>query len=100
MKNNIFIHADDFGYSENISKDILSCIDGGIVNSVSVMVYGNQEYYEKIKLSERKNHWLYFHYFNVVLSSLAILVICYSMKKKSEKDNVNEQEHVRLAGAV
>ena len=33
--------------AENISQDILSCIDDGIVNSVSVMVYGNHEYYEK-----------------------------------------------------
>ena len=55
MDNNIFIHADDFGYSENISKDILSCIDGGIINSVSVMVYGKQKYYEKIKKSNLKS---------------------------------------------
>lgn len=58
------------------------------------------DYYEKIKLSERKNNWLYFHYFNVVLSSLAILVICYLMKKKVENKDVNQQGHVRLTGAV
>ena len=59
------------------------------------------DYYKEIKLSERQNHWIYFHYFNVLFSSLAIIVICYIMKKKAENGSTtNEQEHVRLAGAV
>ena len=35
MKNLMCIHADDYGYSQNISKDILFCVDNGLVNSVS-----------------------------------------------------------------
>lgn len=58
------------------------------------------DYYEGIKLSERKNNWIYFHYCNVVLSSLVILVICYAIEKKDEKEIVNVQENVRLTGAV
>ena len=32
------IHADDYGYSENISQNILDCYKNGIINSLSVMI--------------------------------------------------------------
>ena len=91
MDNNIFIHADDFGYSENISKDILSCIDGGIINSVSVMVYGKQKYYEKIKKSNLKNISLHLnltslnlneeHKNNEILNNLSFTKLFFANKK-------------------
>ena len=91
MDNNIFIHADDFGYSENISKDILSCIDGGIINSVSVMVYGKQKYYEKIKKSNLKNISLHLnltslnlneeHKNNEILNNLSFTKLFFDKKK-------------------
>lgn len=43
MKNLMCIHADDYGYSQNISKDILFCIDNGLVNSVSVMIHADEK---------------------------------------------------------
>lgn len=46
---NLFINADDFGRSKNISTTILECIDNGIVNSVSVIMGLNDEIYVKLK---------------------------------------------------
>ena len=94
MKNNIFIHADDYGYSKNISQDILSCIDGGIVNSVSVMVYGNHEYYEKIKNCNLKNISLHLNLTslnlneenknNKILNNLSFTKLFFANKKLKE----------------
>ena len=94
MNNNIFIHADDYGYSENISRDILSCIDDGIVNSVSVMVYGNQEYYQKIKNRNLKNISLHLnltslnlneeHKNSKILNNLSFTKLFFANKKLKE----------------
>ena len=48
MKNLMCIHADDYGYSQNISKDILFCIDNGLVNSVSVMIHADEKSLENL----------------------------------------------------
>ena len=45
----IFIHADDYGRSEMISKNIIRCIDSGSINSVSIMIGSNKEVYKEIK---------------------------------------------------
>ncbi len=68
MKDKIFIHADDYGYSKNISQDILSCIDDGIVNSVSVMIHANIEDFENIKKRELKNISLHINLTSLNLS--------------------------------
>ena len=49
LKNNYFIHADDFGMNDAVSKSILNCIDNGSVNSVSVMFGGSEKYFKEIK---------------------------------------------------
>jgi len=94
MNKNIFIHADDFGYSENISQDILSCINDGIVNSVSVMVYANKEYYEKIKNCNLKNISLHLNLTslnlneerknNKILNNLSFTKLFFANKKLKE----------------
>jgi len=49
LKNNYFLHADDFGMNDAVSKSILDCIDSGSVNSVSVMFGGSDRYFREIK---------------------------------------------------
>ena len=50
----IYINADDFGDSFNISKAIYTCYDKGILNSTSIIV--NSKYFEKsLKLIKNKN---------------------------------------------
>ena len=44
----IFFHADDFGRSETISKNIIKCINLNNINSVSVMVGFNEKYFNNI----------------------------------------------------
>ncbi len=103
MNDNIFIHADDYGYSENISKDILSCIDDGIVNSVSIMVYGNQKHYEKIKNCNLKNLSLHLNLTslnigqenknNEILNNLSFTKLFFANKKIKEvcKEEIEKQ---------
>tara|TARA_B100000035_G_scaffold39302_1_gene29634 strand:+ start:28335 stop:29138 length:804 start_codon:yes stop_codon:yes gene_type:complete len=54
LKNNYFLHADDFGMNDAVSKSILNCIDNGSVNSVSVMFGGSDKYFNQIKNSKIK----------------------------------------------
>ena len=49
MIKKIYFHADDFGRSKLISKNIYKCIKYGIVNSISIMVGFNENYFDKIK---------------------------------------------------
>ena len=49
MIKKIYFHADDFGRSKVISKNIYKCIKLGIINSVSIMVGFNENYFDKIK---------------------------------------------------
>ena len=51
----IKFHADDYGYSDNISKDILNCYNDGIINSVSIMIDTSDELIAKLKESDIKN---------------------------------------------
>ena len=46
MINNLtkFFHADDYGYSESISNNILDCVDNGPINSVSIMI-NSEDYF-------------------------------------------------------
>ncbi len=54
MKKYIFIHADDFGRSKNISKNILKCINSKNINSISVMVGFDEKYFNIIKKKKIK----------------------------------------------
>ena len=49
------IHADDYGYSENISNNILYCYKNGIINSLSIMIDTTQELIELLKKSQIEN---------------------------------------------
>ena len=54
MKKKIFIHADDFGRSKNISNNILKCINSKNINSTSVMVGFDERYFNIIKKKKLK----------------------------------------------
>ena len=54
MKKKIFIHADDFGRSKNISNNILKCINSKNINSTSVMVGFDERYFNIIKKKKIK----------------------------------------------
>ncbi len=53
MNNKILFHADDFGRSREISKNILKCLKFGSLNSVSVMVNHDQD--SLVELKKLKN---------------------------------------------
>jgi|TARA_B110000444_G_C18827996_1_gene591454 predicted glycoside hydrolase/deacetylase ChbG (UPF0249 family) len=55
MINKIFFHADDFGRSKIISKNIYKCIKLGIINSISIMIGFNENYFDKIKKDKNLN---------------------------------------------
>ena len=48
MTKKIHIHADDFGRSELISRNILKCIDNKNISSVSVLVGFDEKYFDNI----------------------------------------------------
>ena len=52
MNKKIYFHADDFGRSQTISKNIYKCIQLKNINSISVMMGFDDSYFDKIK----KNH--------------------------------------------
>ena len=54
MKTDYYFHADDFGRSKEISKNILKCLLKGNLNSTSVMVGHINDFYH-IKLKKIKN---------------------------------------------
>lgn len=51
----VFLHADDFGLTRNITDDILECIDAGVINSVSIMANGEAFEYGIAELMKRKH---------------------------------------------
>ena len=63
MNKKIYFHADDFGRSKIISKNIYKCIKLKIINSISVMVGFNEYYFEYIKKSRLINIKLHLNFF-------------------------------------
>lgn len=60
MSKNIFFHADDFGRSKLISKNIIRCIKFGHINSISVMMNFDDTFFKNLtklkKLKKIKLH--------------------------------------------
>ena len=55
----IYFHADDYGRSKEVSKNILNCIINGNINSVSIMVNHEQKYHNKLKKFKNINKRLH-----------------------------------------
>jgi len=55
MIKKIFFHADDFGRSKIISKNIYLCIKKKIINSLSIMIGFDETYFKKIKGNNNLN---------------------------------------------
>jgi len=49
FKKKIYFHADDYGRSSQISKNILSCLRFGSLNSVSIIINKNLKHHNKLK---------------------------------------------------
>ena len=49
MNKKIYFHADDFGRSQVISKNIFKCIQRKNINSISIMMGFDESYFTKIK---------------------------------------------------
>ena len=55
----IYFHADDYGRSEEVSKNILKCLTKGNLNSVSIMIDHNQKFHKKLKKLKNINKRLH-----------------------------------------
>lgn len=49
----IHLHADDFGFTKNITDEILECIDAGAINGVSIIINGYAVPYSLDELTKR-----------------------------------------------
>tara|TARA_Y100000590_G_scaffold391588_1_gene468349 strand:+ start:1391 stop:2218 length:828 start_codon:yes stop_codon:yes gene_type:complete len=59
-KKKIYFHADDFGRSIEVSKNIMKCLINGNLNSVSIMVNNqNNKYHQKLKKLKKINKRLH-----------------------------------------
>ena len=99
MNKKIYFHADDFGRSKIISKNIYKCIKLKIINSISVMVGFNEYYFEYIKKSRLINIKLHLNLTeNYPSSSLSynysffkLLFLRYSFKFSFHKEEVKKE---------
>ena len=55
----IYFHADDYGRSEEVSKNILNCLINGNLNSVSIMINHDQKCHNKLKKLKNVNKRLH-----------------------------------------
>ena len=107
----IFLHMDDFGRSDNISKKILKCVKSGYVNSVSVMMGFTSESFHKNLLKTKIKTKLHINltensqkYLNTLikLKNLNFLNLIFANKslKKILKKRINLQikNYVKIYG--
>jgi len=52
---NIKFHADDFGYSRNISENILECLEMNCIQEISVMIDSDEKLLQKIRDKNIRN---------------------------------------------
>ena len=56
----IYLHADDFGKSKEISKNIMNCLTNGNLNSVSIIInHTSSQYHSKLKRMKNINKKLH-----------------------------------------
>ena len=93
IDNKILFHADDFGRSSEISKNILKCLEYGSLNSVSVMVNHDQDSLNKLKELKDVNIRLHLNLTeipktnsinNQFLSKLSFFKLLFLNKEKKE----------------
>jgi predicted glycoside hydrolase/deacetylase ChbG (UPF0249 family) len=93
INNQKLFHADDFGRSSEISKNILKCLKYGCLNSVSVMVNHNQDSLYRLKKLKNINIRLHLNLTEIpklnkknnhFLNNLSFLKLMFLNKKKKE----------------
>ena len=55
----VYFHADDYGRSKEVSKNILKCLTKGNLNSVSIMIDHDQKCHKKLKKLKNVNKRLH-----------------------------------------
>ena len=95
----IYFHADDYGRTPNISKNILKCLTKGNLNSVSVIITKNNKFHKKLKklkyvniklhLNLTDNPELYNHENTKLFNSLSFFKLFFL--NKNEKKQVFEE---------
>tara|TARA_S200000501_G_C20776040_1_gene722729 strand:+ start:317 stop:1141 length:825 start_codon:yes stop_codon:yes gene_type:complete len=99
MIKKIYFHADDFGRSKLISKNIYKCIKFGIVNSISVMVGFNENYFDKIKKDRYLNIRLHLNLtenykkssLNENYSFLKLMLLRFTPNFMGHKENIKKE---------
>ena len=76
----IYFHADDYGRSKEVSKNILNCLINGNLNSVSIMINHDQKYHNKLKKLKNVNYFKFsffenFFFFKTVFKKKLTLLL-------------------------
>lgn len=103
MQNSLNIHADDYGYSRNISQNILDCYKNGIVNSLSIMIDTSDDLIDTLKNEEINNISLHLNLTSinnvnnkedqVFLKNLTFTKLFFMKNKKKREICIKEIDH-------
>ena len=89
----IYFHADDYGRSEEVSKNIFKCLTKGNLNSVSIMIDHDQKYHKKLKKLKNVNKRLHLNLTelpsvknnNPIISNLSFIKLLFIDELKKQK---------------
>ena len=89
----IYFHADDYGRSKEVSKNILNCLINGNLNSVSIMINHDQKYHNKLKKLKNVNKRLHLNLTEIsktkindqYLKNLSFLKLLFINETKKQK---------------
>jgi len=89
----IYFHADDYGRSEEVSKNIFKCLTKGNLNSVSIMIDHDQKCHKKLKKLKNVNKRLHLNLTelpsvknnNPIISNLSFIKLLFIDELKKQK---------------
>ena len=89
----IYFHADDYGRSKEVSKNILNCLINGNLNSVSIMINHDQKCHNKLKKLKNVNKRLHLNLTEIsktkindqYLKNLSFLKLLFINETKKQK---------------
>ena len=97
----VYFHADDYGRSKEVSKNILKCLTKGNLNSVSIMIDHDQKCHKKLKKLKNVNKRLHLNLTelpakknkNEFISNLSFIKLLFvdELKKKKILEEVDIQ---------
>ena len=97
----VYFHADDYGRSKEVSKNILKCLTKGNLNSVSIMIDHDQKCHKKLKKLKNVNKRLHLNLTelpvkknkNQFISNLSFIKLLFidELKKKKILEEIDIQ---------